>query len=686
MKRHRIAPYFFLCISVLFVGVSRPAFSQEDKAVQLYLQALPLYEEGTRSYDKNTLEESAVFLHAAYQENPFYYDVVRDLSRVYFLLGENRKARRYTEELLQLRFQNIEGLIMKANLDIRDGNFESANAIILEVETNYQYNRGLLLTKIFYHSMLGNYRQVDNSVFLFQKVYPESDRTTQILLVINAISRKQNTAEVVEITNEMYHNKLYDIYVLWLLSEYYFAFENKERLNTLLPLLIESGYEHLEKLSLQKLFSLNIRTNYEAALEIARKYAERYPLDGAAWFNLGYCHYYYKYYFDASEAFKRGYEITPSDEFPLFMYDVSLKKGGPRMSKIRDLRIEELNQKIKDSISRSDFITAEELSRRALFVNPLASMPRYLLGIIYQERGQFEKANEQFEILKTRNVDLDRNVEYFFDNNKRYIEETQKPFKNVVKEKLDVYPWLFSVIGQSQEQYVGKGTFLRELFIFYLSKYKKFGFTGVPGTGDTRPFIQEDDYEIQLNYLDEETQFRVSASIYAKQTRNFLYFFSATGYGEERVLSATKILARKINNSMPTISSFAALQDNGFLLAGGKDAGLAKDELLPIHNRAAIFLQREMPYVRIASPRLGFAQLTDVFNTHSVGTVKRGENPENLQTDRYGLGGNLDIGDLVIVAPKKVELDERQGGEIQSISSSVGKFSQLFSSLRFIIW
>ena len=685
----------FVLISSLFSQntINKVQNKNKDILVQMYLKALPVYNQGLMSHNKDTLEEALRLLHQAYSSNPYFFEVVQALSRIYFLLRENEKARRFANESLLLRRNDFASRVLIANINIQENNqLDTIRNELTALEQINQYDKGLILTQILYYSAIGNFRQINRYILLFQQVYPAQTKILNVHTIIDSIAKKQSSVSSERAAEFLFNQEIDDIHIVWLLSEYFYLFDNSKRLLRLLNILLQSGYPSLEKLAYQKLLKLSIINNFNESSSIAKQYTKKYPLEEDAWFYLGYTYYFHKAYLDAAVAFKQGYEIQKDNDFLLFMYDIALRDGKEDLANIRDLRIKELSDLTEDSILQGNMAKAKLYSRRALLIHPLAEKPLFLLANIYQVEGYIDKANTLFSILKNRvnntyvkSIQTNKELEYFLESNTESLRNSLQRLQINSTKGFTIYPWNIEIKNISGST-LGKSKFLRDIMIYTLSQHEVINVENTMYVQDDF-VLQKEEYELVFDYFDSLKQFRVEATLFEKRTLDSIFTFSASGYGNDRIIDAMQLISQKIANSLPVLSKFSFIDKNNFFLSAGENIGVMKDIVLPIYNRKNFQLKKHEPYISIDSDIVGFAGIREVYPTFSIGSITN-TNGIDRYVDTFNLLQNLDKNDIIVIPPRSLDFEDISNNSNVKFHQRQKNliFSSLYYTMIFNIW
>ncbi len=698
MKVYVCIVAFFMIVastSSLFANdaVYQAQHQNKDISVQVYLKALPIYNQGLATHSKAHLEEALKLLHQAYSSNRYFFEVVQALSRIYFLLRENEKARQFANEVLLLRVNDFSSRVLIANIDIQENNnLVAVGTELIALEQINQYDKGLILTQILYYSAIGNFRQINRYLLLFRQVYPEQAKILNIHTIIDVLAKQKNTAAGAQAAEALFSNNKDDLYVVWILSEYYYLFDTSQRLTRLLNTLLQSGYPLLEKSAFQKSLSLSIVSDIDIAVGIAQQYTQRYPLEEDAWFYLGYTHYLNGAYLDASIAFKQGYEIQKNDDFLLFMYDIALRDGREALATIRDLRVTRLSDIAENAILQGNIMQAKIASRRALLIHPLAERPLFLLANIYQSEGYIDKANVLFSLLKDRenststaSTSVNKELNYLLESNTEALRESLQDLQITNSQGFTIYPWNIEIKNASTKA-LGKSKFLRDLIVYTLSQYEVVNVENVM-YAQSKNQLQKEEYELVFDYFDNLTQFRVEATLFEKRTLDSIFTFSANGYGNDRIIDAMQLLSNKIANSLPVLSKFSFIDKDTFFLSAGENIGVMKDALLPIYNRSYFKLKKDDPYISITSESfIGFAALSEVYPTFSIGSITNTDGTAQ-KVDAFNLLQNFDTNDIVVIPPRSLDFEDTGNtkGQFQQRQKNL-IFSSLYYTMLFNIW
>ncbi len=657
-----------LKIIILFCGVYYSMFAQSDGAVQLYSSARSGLYSAFETGKKSDVLSVLTTLQKAYEQNPNFFELIQDIARAYYILGNFGNALKFINRAIALRKNDFAVRILKANILIHQNNFKEARGIIDELTKQDPYDKNLLFIKTVYYVAVNDIKSYFDTVTQMERLFSENKGlflNTYILL--SAMYSGKNTIDSDRAFRYLLQKYERNVWVYFIASKYAVQFNVSIDIKAFSDIFNSSGFNLLstELLRIQKPLNAKdgIVQNIENKEIIAIKNPDTYTVEDAQqWYTKGIILYERGDVRKAFIALSNAYEINSEDSLIGFVYDAMLKKilEDPEkvdgfIKKQKKERVSFWKKKAQQALSQGDLFFSKGYIRRGLYIDPLEQELRIFLSDILLQEGSYSEAIRELESLASRKKD--KNIPILLESIRTIAQNNVETFESTGYRSL--MPWnVFINVGQGANK---EDEFLTSLLMYTFSKYPYIRVTNV----SLLPLSLDNVITVHPYFKRIKDTFIVEVVLKNAITNEQLATVSVSRGGNDNVINGMEEIARRVADMLPIVANILSVNpDKKILIGAGLQQSIQPDIVYALYNKGDVKLSSSPPYFSTTGDHIGYAITNTVELSYSIADISG--TFEQSDTTTGTRGGNTPL----------------TGQQPRSLERNIGDKTQIFSDYR----
>lgn len=624
--------------------------AQDLSILQIFNGGKQKLSEGIDEGNMQKIEQSLILFHRGLEINPNYFEVLKNLSIAYYMLGNTTLARKYGLEGLVQNSSDVDLVLMDIFLDLNENKLQDVKQKIDIVKEQYPFKIEILYLEIIYVALLNDQQQLDSLILQMQRKFGIENEYYYIYEILKSMQLKSTTFE-----EESYISKLLNIYpnqpwIQWVLANYFRLFENDDKAKEMTDTLKNSRIIMLSKYYYENTFLDRYKIgDFNGAVDIASEYSKEMPLEINAWKFMAIAYDSLNQYQYAERAFSRALKLGPDDVFLQFMYDMLLSNSGSNLKDIRKERTDMLMQEIQYAFDSGDISRTKELINMVLYIDPLLLYPKRMNARIYEQEGNFYRAQLALQEVIKRGYE-EENIDELLVYYKSKVDEFSS-YEVDEKLYLQSKTWTMrlkiSNISDDIFVHVLYHKYLEEIMFYYMKNSYFIDWMHEYESNDI-----DIRYQVEVQFFDRQENTVVTVIIRNKNTEAQIFSFNKIYTKDYDYNSIAMDLSAIINSIVPHIIEvvlYDKIQSDIILNTAGL-IDVEKDTFYKLYGNKNIddftLVQDINPFGIDVLPK-GVIVVKEVGPRFSIAKIEKHESMSN--SEYLNLFQNIKKGDFIVI-------------------------------------